>query len=216
MGKLGKRFPRYSKLLMLYPKNYRELYGDQMLQTLADMLDNSSSESERLTLWMKLAIDLPVSLTAQNINYFGGIIMHDSPKFVRRNGIIGGILLLPFFLALAANGLNKVVYNQNLFHSWLWSTTALLIWVIWLPLSAAILGLASLLVFLKRQTKAKHESTLKALLDIRYNWPVLAVALLGSFILFAVFFHDSVHCVTGNPIREAHNPHATWQCIQNS
>ncbi len=216
MNRLQKRFPKYSTMLRLYPKNYRENYGKQMLQTLADMLDDAASRRERIHIWARTAIDFPVTATGQNIRYLGGIMAHETPKYVWRNGLIGGVMLLPFFAALIANLADETVNHHTLFNSWLWSMPVLSIWVLWLPLTAAILGLLSLLVFLRHQTKSKHESSIEALFDFRYNWPIVLVALAGTFILALVFFHDSVHCVTGNPIREIHNPSATLHCIQYS
>jgi hypothetical protein len=53
-----------------------------------------------------------------------------------------------------------------------------------------------------------------SLIDFRHNWPMLLVGFVGLFIVALVLGHDSVHCVTGNPIREVHNWHQTWRCVQ--
>jgi hypothetical protein len=37
MGNLKKRFPLYSKVLRLYPYRYQKEYGEQILQTTADI-----------------------------------------------------------------------------------------------------------------------------------------------------------------------------------
>ncbi|HSW79845.1 MAG TPA: hypothetical protein VLG47_03645 [Candidatus Saccharimonadales bacterium] len=216
MGNLNARFPRYSKFLRLYPKKYRDAYGSQMLQTLADMLDNSSSTTERLQIWTRLAIDFPITVAGQNVHYLGGIMTHETPKYVWRNGLIGGAMLIPFFAALTANSIDELAFNHTLFNSWLWSMPILAIWVLWLPFAAALLCLTSLLTFISQQRKSKKLRSVKVLIDIRHNWPLVIVAIASSFILALIFFHDSVHCVTGNPIREIHNPSATWHCIQYS
>lgn len=185
-----------------------------MLQTLADMLDNAESNSEKLHIWTRLILDYPVTVTAQNVHYLGGIMAHESPKYVWRNGLIGGAMLLPFFVAVTANSVAELVNHHTLYSSWLWSMPVLGIWIVWLPLAAAILCLTSLLAFMPHQMKAKHAGSLKALLDIRYNWPLTLVTIVSFFILGLAFFHDSVHCITGNPVREIHNPSATLHCIE--
>lgn len=213
MSNLAKRFSLYSKLVGLYPAPYRERYGEQMLQTLADMLDNAPTKLQQARIWTRLVVDFPLSLAHQQTIYLGGIMIHETPKYVRRNALIGATMLVPFASALIANSADKAINNRTLFHSWLWSMPTLAIWVLWLPLVAAAIALATLGIFLLQRSKAQHISLVKAAFDIQHNWPLLAVGLAGLFILAVVFFHDSVHCVTGNPVREVRNLHATWQCI---
>lgn len=212
MNRLSKRFPIYSKLLRLYPAPYREVYGEQMLQTLADMLDDKSRKQSAV--WLRAVVDFPFSMAKQQLLYSGGIMKNDMPRFVKWNAVVGGVLLLPFASAVVANGLNEAIYGHTLYQSWLWHMPVLAIWVLWLPLVAAGLALISLVIFLRQRSKVAHASWWKVLLDWRRNWPLLVVAVLGLGIMFLVLFHDSVHCVTGNPAREIQHWQQTWQCIQ--
>ena len=212
MKSVNQRFPRYARLLRLYPTGYRKEYGDQMLQTLADMLDDPGRS--RVAVWVSTSLDFPFSVIKQQLSYTGEVMAHETPRYIKRNAAVGAVLLVPFFLALIANGLDKVINDHTLYNSWLWHMPALAIWVLWLPAVAAIIALIGLLAFLRQRAKAEHTHWYSPLVDFRHNWPVLAVALVGLGILGMVFFHDSVHCVAGNPIRELHNPHQTWQCIQ--
>lgn len=212
MNNLQKRFPRYSWLLKLYPTGYRQAYGEQMLQTLADMLDDS--ERSHASVWAHLALDFPLSVVKQQLTFTGETMAHEMPDYVKRNALVSAVLLLPFLLALLANGFDKVINGRNLYHSWLWHMPVLSIWVLWLPLLAAVIAVTSLITLLLQRRAAEHNSWFKQLLAVRYTWPLLSVALVGIGIIGMVFFHDSVHCVTGNPIRELHNPHQTWQCIE--
>lgn len=214
MSDLSKRFPRYSKLVALYPAAYKQKYGDQMLQTLADMLDHAPTKTQRIGVWARLSADFPPSIAHQQFSYIGGIMTNEMPNYVRRNAAIGAAMLVPFMLALVANSVDRIVDHHALYHSWLWSMPLLAVWVLWLPMLAAVIALATLSVFLVRQSKARRISWLKVLFDIRHNWPLLAIGFIGIAILGMVFFHDSVHCITGNPIREIHNPHATLRCIE--
>jgi hypothetical protein len=84
---------------------------------------------------------------------------------------------------------------------------------LWLPVVAALLMAMSLVVFVNQQAAREHTGRLPQLLNIRNSWPILGVGLVALGIVGLVFFHDSARCITGNPIRELHNPSQTWQCI---
>ncbi|MGH7239184.1 MAG: hypothetical protein ACREHG_03850, partial [Candidatus Saccharimonadales bacterium] len=144
MSNLNKRFPRYSQLLKLYPASYRKDYGEQMLQTLADMLDDSNSRKDRLSIWLRTSFDLPLSAARQQLILTGDVISHETPDYVKRNSLVGALLLVPFVLALTANALDKVFYNQTLYHSWLWRKPAASLWAIWLPRVATVGALVTL------------------------------------------------------------------------
>lgn len=204
MAHLSKRFPRYSKLLHLYPAGYRKQYGEQMLQTLADMLDDS--ERSRSEVWSRLILDFPFSVIKQQLSYTGEAMTNTTPVYIKRTAVLGAWLVAPFFVFVI---LNSLMHNR-LHQSWAWHSDALFIWLVLLPSLAAIFNLGALLRWVQTRRKI---GAWRALLDIRSNWPVLAMAIVAVGILGVVFFHDSVHCVTGNPIRELHNPHQTWQCI---
>lgn len=212
MGKLEERFPHYSRVLRFYPSAYRTQYGEQMLQTLADMLDNQPERKRAI--WLRTLIDLPISLTRQQLLYAGGIMNQQTPAYVKRNALWSAALLLPFIGVLIANSLDKILYNHTLFNSWLWHMPVLAIWVLWLPVAALAIAFASLVTFMIQRHKSTQQSLLRQLFDIAYNWPLLITGLAALFIVTLVIGHDSVHCVTGNPVRELHNWHQTWQCIQ--
>lgn len=213
MERLGKRFPVYSRLLWLYPAPYRAKYGPEMLQTLADMLDNAPTTRDRSLVRLQAAIDLPVSVIQQDIQYIGGIMANEMPRYVKQNALISALLLVPFMLALIANGFDKAISNQTLYNSWLWHSPLLGIWVLWLPLAATILSGATLLTFLVRRIKQGEGGVLQRALSIQYTWPLVGALLAGLFILAVLFGHDSTHCVLGNPITELRHPQQTWQCI---
>jgi len=203
MGKhLAERFPRYSQLLRLYPARYRKRYGDEILQTLADMLDYAASPAERRRVWVRTALDLPLAATQQQLITIGET-MHESP-FIKRSSIISALLLLPFFAALAVNGLDKALRNQTLYHSGLWSMPWLGLWVLYLPLLAGTIALVSIVIIIMRNHKISLSAT----------WPLVGVLGVSLSIVGMVLFHDSVHCVTGNPVRELRNARATLSCIE--
>jgi hypothetical protein len=208
MDSLNKRFPRYSKLLALYPAGYRADYGEQMLQTLADMLDDP--EKSRVAVWLRTTLDFPLSVVRQQITYTGEAMANTTPTYIKRNALLGAWLVAPFFVFIVLDAL----MNQRLQHSWVWHTKALFIWLVVLPGLAVIFNLAALLRWIRFRRTETKQSVWRTLLDVRRNWPVLGMALVGLAILALVFFHDSVHCVSGNPLRELHNPSMTWHCVQ--
>lgn len=210
MAGLAQRFPIYHRLLSLYPRAYYKTYGEQQLQTLADMLDNASSASQRLGIWLRLYIDFPLSVVIQQLSY-GGTMVHDTPPYIKRNGLIAAILLLPFTLALIANAATTLLLHHTLYSSWLWQMPLLGFWVLWSPSIATVLALATLCVFLvKRQ---QYPLTTWRVI-VRQSWTLIIVAGVGLFIVATVFGHDSVHCVVGNPVRELQQWHQTWRCIE--
>ena len=214
MTRPAKRFPAYSHLLKLYPQSYQHSYREQMLQTLADMVDNAPDGKARAAIWARIAIDFPRSLFIEHVKTTGEIMLHETPSYVKRNALLGGLLLVPFMTALVANSLDKLLYNHSLYSSWLWHAPILAIWVLWLPLGAVLIASFSLAVFLLRRVQSSPHSRFKILFDIRQDWPLIMVAAGALLILAILFGHDSAHCIAGNPIREIRNPQQTWRCIQ--
>jgi hypothetical protein len=205
MAGLDKRFPYYRKLLRLYPEPYRKAYSEQMLQTLADMLDDTPGRTQRMGIWVDLVFDFPTSLANQQLKYAGGIMTHETPSYVRRNAIIGAALLAPFFIVIASN----ILSNHHVASSTAWNRFFFALIVI-LPGLAFLLNVATFLAW------ATHRKIpfWKSLFDFYHNWPTLLTAGLALVIVAFVPFHDSAHCVIGNPITEAQNWHHTWGCIQ--
>lgn len=211
MAKLEKRFPLYSKFLKLYPPEYRQRYSTEMLQTLADMLDDK--KNTRSSVWLRTIADLPFSLIKENAVYMGSIMTHETPNYIKKSSLIGSILLLPFFVFIGLNSL--MAYRLN--NVWLeksWATAALTIFIVVMPATAFIITTGA---FLRWTIERKNQTQIgfwRNLLDWRRNWPMLAVAVMSFGIIVLVFGHDSVHCVTHNPINEIRDWQNTWQCIK--
>lgn len=200
---LKQRFPRYARWLRLYPGAYRSRYGEEMLQTLADMLDYTTSPAERRRVWIRTVLDLPLAAAQQQLITLGET-MRQSP-FIKRSALFSGALLLPFFAALTANSLDKALRNQTLYHSGLWSMPWLALWVLYLPLMAGSVAVAGIIIALLRNRSQR--------VPIFSIWPLVSIAIVALAIVSIVFFHDSVHCVTGNPVRELRNMRTTLSCI---
>lgn len=132
------------------------------------------------------------------------------PDYMKRNALLGAWLVAPFFLLLAIHA----VAGNRLEHSWFWHTHVLFAWLVVLPGLAIIFNLQALLRWVLRRRQETHASIWNVLADFRRNWPALGIIIIGLGILALVFGHDSVGCVTGNPVRELRNFHQTWQCVQ--
>jgi hypothetical protein len=184
-----------------------------MTQTLADMLDDTTSPAERWLVWAKIAADFPVSLAKSQMQYVGGVMHNETPGYIKRTGILTGVLIIPFFLALLANSLDKVMYNHTLYNSWLWRGPVLAIWVLWLPAMALALALLSYCLYaFKPVAHTEHLSWFRRAFDISHAWPVVLPGIIGLGILCILAFHDSVHCWMQNPMHYVTQHHQVWEC----
>jgi hypothetical protein len=207
---LHQRFPGYSRLLKLYPRSYRQQYEQEMLQTLADMLDDP--DNSRQSVWLRTALDLPLSLAREQFHALQLASLPQTPAYIRTSSLIGGLLVLPFFVFVTLNTL----LDQRLYNSLFWQVWMLFIWLLVLPGLAIVINLAATMKWVHDRRTITHRGFWRTLLDIKQTWPVLSIVIIGLGIIALVFGHDSVHCLGGNPIQEISNWHGTWQCIQNS
>lgn len=204
MGSLDKRFPVYGRLLRLYPLTYQERYRAEMLQTLADMLDDPERPSALV--WARTIIDLPLSLAHQQLSYAGGIMKNETPIYVKRNSAIAASLITPFFVLIVVNSLFH--HALDFTNSW----KRLFTWlIIGLPAVALIL---SLVTFIK--WSARQKSIWKSLFDFRHNWLLVIPGGLALLIVLFVPFHDSGPCLAHSPVKELRNFSNTVRCIQRS
>jgi hypothetical protein len=177
-----------------------------MLQTLADMLDAAPSASDRFLIWLRTALDLPISLAAQQLEYAGDVLTHETPSFVRRNAFISALLFLPFFVIAITNDMDA----HRFYHTWLWQLDVLFTWILLLPTLGMLLSIASLFFWLR----TSRRSWWHALRDVSHNWMMLLPIALGIGIILLLFLHDSVQCIAGSPLRELRNVHATLRCVE--
>jgi len=216
MKNIRSRFPVYTTLLHLYPKPYRERYEDEILQTTADLLDDTTNTVDKFATWSRIAIDLPANMCRQQLRYVGGIMINETPNYLKRNSLVSGLLLLPFILAIVANGLSKVITGQGLYHSWLWRLPALCIWVLYLPALALGLALATYFTYTVRDTGKVCRPWLQRAIDLKHVWSLAVPAAIAFGILFLVGFHDSAQCWVQNPAHAVTHLHQAWQCTTNT
>ncbi len=210
---LEKRFPIYSRLLRLYPNAYRERYQTEMLRTLADMLDGAATEPERFRIWVRSAVDLPLSIAQQNLITAGEVMAMEMPSYIKVSGWVSGWLLMPFFAALTANLLDRVLYGHNLYHSWLWSYPVAALWVMILPAVALAVSASAFAVHMIRQAGNRSRRGWRAWI-VCQDWPVMTAGTIALAILLILFFHDSVHCFVQNPITTLNHWGQTLSCAR--
>lgn len=212
MTKLKSRFPVYAWLLRLYPAAYRHEYERELLQTTADMLDDAPTTLAKLGIWSRIACDLPFNIARQNLEYIGGNMHHDMPHYVKRNSLLSGLLLLPFFVAIAANSIDSLVHNAHLYNSWLWRSPAIVLWVFYLPAMAFIISLVTYSLFVFKDAP-KNKAWFKRALDLMHSWPVLIVGIIALSILTFAEFHDSSQCIVQSPVHAVTHASQTLNCI---
>jgi hypothetical protein len=209
MNSLKTRFPRYSTLLQLYPQHYRKQYADQMLQTLADMLDGAPTRTQKANIWLRIAFDFPISLSKQQLNYAGENMTQQTPQYVKRNAEIGAFLIAPFFVIIIANSLsNHLLGNTSSLRD------ILRFLIIGLPAIAFVLNAGTFMKWAAERRAKEKVSVLRSLFDFKRNWPMLLVAGVGLLIVAFIFGHDSVHCFTDSPSHALSHLQSTWHCTQ--
>lgn len=101
--KPAKRFRIYAKLLLLYPPSFRQQYGEQLLQTLADMIDDVPSKKEKMAVWLRISWDLPVTICKEHFQLIGEFMDVNKEQNITRITIVSAVLLLLPFVAFGIN-----------------------------------------------------------------------------------------------------------------
>ncbi len=198
----------YATLIRLYPKAYREEYGDQMLQTLADMLKDAPGSGGKVLMWTKAVAELPISVLKENVLVIEEAAMTNAPNYVKRNTHIGMYLIAPFFILIAFNALLPHSLPQGPL-----AIDVLRFMVIGLPAIAFVLCAGTFVAWSLGRRRKERVSFWQNLIDIRQNWPLLLVGALGFFVALFILGHDSVHCLTDNPVNALKHLQATQACI---
>jgi hypothetical protein len=212
MSNIKSRYPIYATLLKLYPATYRKRYEQEILQTTTDMLEEAPDRLARVSVWAHIAFDLSLNIMRQQASYTGSVLANETPRYLKRSSVLAATLLLPFIAVIMANVLSKATTGQDLYRSWLWSFTALSIWVLYLPEAALLVVLASYALFIIREGSSAPHSWLRRAVDIRLLWPIVLPAVLAFGIISLVVLHDSVRCWVQNPTYAVTHVDQAWQC----
>ncbi len=102
MSTQHEKYRIYQACLHLYPKQHRQAYGQQMVQTLDDILSDQNSNFGRFAVWLKVSIELPINAFEENISNIGEISVNKLTKITAKQYtyaasallIIGSLVLL--------------------------------------------------------------------------------------------------------------------------
>lgn len=207
MGQLKRDRPLVRGWLRLFPAEYRRRYGDETLQTLADMLNEAGTPAARRSVWVRVTRDLVTFLPREYAKQLGDIMTNETPTYVQRAQLISLILLAPFVVIVLINSWA----NHALDNGWLWHVPVLATWLIVMPGLAVVLALGALVAWIGHD----HQGGVwRSLFHRRQTWLLLAISLFGLGILALVFGHDSVHCVIQSPVQTWQHWSETWRCIR--
>lgn len=93
------RFKVYARLLRLYPASYRKRYGKQLLQTIADMVDDAPSVPEKLNVWLRISLDFSLTVCREHFQVIGDRMNAKKQYNVGRNTVVSvGLFLLPIIM----------------------------------------------------------------------------------------------------------------------
>jgi hypothetical protein len=105
----------YRLALRLYPRSFRREYGDQMVQTLDDLLDDTETSMDRLAVWVRVVAETPVTALRENTNTIGEKdmtkLIRISNKRLAIGSIIAVLILLTALFSLKGAAIVRKVAN---------------------------------------------------------------------------------------------------------
>lgn len=93
--------PLYRLSLHLYPKSYQREYGDQMVQTLEDLLEEATTSLDRTAVWLRVIAETPLSVIRENVNNIGEGNVSKFMKISNKRLVIGGVSLAILVMGFA-------------------------------------------------------------------------------------------------------------------
>jgi len=70
--------------MRLYPKQHRQAYGQQMVQTLDDILSDQDTSFGRFAVWLKVSVELPINAVEENLSSIGEISVNKLTKITAK------------------------------------------------------------------------------------------------------------------------------------
>lgn len=108
-----KNHPVYRAVLKLYPKAHRQEYGEQMVQTLDDLLSERQESSERAGIWLRVILELPSNLAEEHIHTIRGLSMSDRKLTNKNILVIVGVSVVVVGVVLAFVLFRNDQYNPT-------------------------------------------------------------------------------------------------------
>jgi len=92
----------YTLFLRLYPKNFIKQYGKEMTWVLDELLAENPSRLYKLSVWLRVGSELPLSIIQENINNLGGKNMNTVTHKNNRRTIVIILSILVSLIMLTA------------------------------------------------------------------------------------------------------------------
>lgn len=95
---MSKRHRVYRAVLHLYPKSFRQHYGEEMVLVLDDLLNEQTNTLGKCIVWLRISSELPFSIAQENIDNLGGKTMN--AVVLRKNRRIIAIVVVSLLVAI--------------------------------------------------------------------------------------------------------------------
>jgi hypothetical protein len=192
----------YKLLLHFYPKNYRQRYGEQMLYAFQDLYQEALAKSGKIGLgfWLSTFTDTLQSVFREHLNMIKQVGIKKYFRISNYN-ILGGILLLPFFLLFGLDFTDRIIqgdlfhynrqFSSSISHTILYANfngQVPLLWTILvaMPILAVLINLIPLFFSVSKKIPLKKIFTTNSI--------AIILILAGLFCLVVVYGHDVIPC----------------------
>ncbi|MCL4367114.1 hypothetical protein M1563_03005 [Patescibacteria group bacterium] len=201
---LGKYQLLYQTLLGLYPRQYQNRFGSEMLEVFTELYQEEIDKhgSAGIYFWFAIWGDLLKSVLTQHWELMQkqGMKKYLKSTFnINIYNVTGGLLILPFMVMLGLDLVSRLIqgdlthynrsYYQLLSQTFLMQGPAQLFWVIIFPLAALIINL---IPFFKTAYTQQNRLAIKSL--VLTNLLAVAIMSVGLFALLLAFGHDYIPC----------------------
>lgn len=158
MSSLKHRFPAYSRMLRLYPRAYYRQYAVQMLQTLADILDDPDLDRATKTkMHIGAWIDLGKSIPRQRLLAATRSAAHQPNNYLKNRSLASLLQIAPIAVTFGAQLVLGTYSSEggssNSFLDLWFSRNGVFVWLILLPLIATLNALYALAIWYAARQK---------------------------------------------------------------
>jgi hypothetical protein len=107
MSRQYEKYRIYRACLYLYPKQHRQVYGQQMVQTLDDILSDQDTNFGRFAVWLKVSVELPINAIEENLSSLGEISVNKLTKITAKQYTYaaGGLLIIGSLVLLGVSSI---------------------------------------------------------------------------------------------------------------
>ncbi|MDE2025231.1 MAG: hypothetical protein KGJ07_01940 [Patescibacteria group bacterium] len=194
----------FTILLLLYPSQYRNKFGEDMRTIFLDLYHEELIENGNIGVmfWLTQIGDITKSSIIEHVNFMKqkGMEKYFHQTFgINKFNLIGGIFLLPLFIVTAIDVIARIVqgdlvhYNRPVYsllsHSPLYWYPILFVWVILFPLLTVIINLIPI-----AQSVLKNKTKIWNVSFVKRNVISLILLCIGLGFIAMIRFHDFIPC----------------------